>query len=84
MFLASGKTGVMATQEEITADLALYRAARAKILEGNQSYTIGRRQFTRASLAEVQAEINRLEVRLSLLQAGGQMTAGVVSFGGRR
>lgn len=41
--------------------LAQYVAAETAILEGGQSYRIGNRLLTRADLAEIRAEIVRLE-----------------------
>jgi len=74
----------MATIQQIEATLAQYEAARAKILEGNQSYQIGRRQYTKANLTEVQTVIDRLEARLENLKNGGVMPSGNIAFGGRR
>ncbi len=60
------------TVTEIKDRLALYTAAEQKILEGNQSYQVGRRQFTRADLQKIQDEIRRLghELRIAQVNEG--------------
>lgn len=50
--------------------LAEYYEAESKILQG-QSYTIGSRQLTRASLAAVQKQINELESQIEALESSG-------------
>lgn len=47
-----------------------YYEAESKILNG-QSYTIGSRQLTRASLAAVQKKIAELEAELDALESRG-------------
>ncbi len=60
---------------EIKDRLALYTAAEQKILEGNQSYTVGRRQFTRADLQQIQTEIRRLGHELAIAQTNDGLGA---------
>jgi len=55
--------------EEVKRRLELYYQAEAAILEGAQSYSIGSRQITRATLPAVQAEIRQLEKRKEELEA---------------
>lgn len=64
--------------------LALYRAAEKTILEGNQSYTIGTQQFTRANLGQVQTVIRTLEQQLIQLSSNGRLSHSQAVFGGRR
>lgn len=54
---------------ELQDRLALYVTAEKKILEGNQSYQVGRQQFTRADLQQIQTEIRRLSTELRIAQA---------------
>jgi len=60
----------MATQTEIRRRLALYKLAEAAVLK-NQSYTIGNRTFTRASLNSIRAEIKELEQQLTAYEGNG-------------
>jgi len=64
--------------------LGLYRAAERTILEGNQSYTIGTTQFTRANLGQIQAEIRNLEQQIAQLSNSGRLSHSQAIFGGRR
>lgn len=50
--------------------LAKYYDAEDKILKG-QSYTVGSRQLTRASLAAVQDKIKELEAEIEMLETRG-------------
>ncbi len=75
------------TVTEIQDRLALYIAAEQKILEGNQSYQVGRRQFTRADLQQIQSEIRRLGQELRIAQTNDGSIApnhSQVVFTGRR
>lgn len=56
--------------EELRERLGLYRDAEEKILQG-QSYTIGSRQLTRASLSSVQKMIKELETEIDVLEQRG-------------
>lgn len=49
--------------------LALYLKAEEAILDGAQSYTIGSRQLSRASLADIRSEIRKLEDDIASLEA---------------
>ena len=72
---------------EIQDRLALYTAAEKKILEGNQAYQVGRRQFTRADLQQIQSEIRRLGHELAIAQANeglGAPNHSQAIFPGRR
>lgn len=59
--------------------LALYLAAEAAILQG-QSVRHGERMLTMADLAEVRAERQRLEIRVSNETAGGSPRYQVADF----
>ena len=72
------------TEAEILERLALYLAAERKILEGNQSYSIGGVTYGRAELSQVRSEINRLRAELAVVQSGGSFGCQPVIFGGRR
>ena len=56
--------------DELRERLALYRKAEKKILQG-QSYTLGSRQLTRASLSSVQKMIDQLENKIDALEQRG-------------
>ena len=71
------------TEQEILDRLALYKAAEAKIVDGNQSYTIAGVTYTRADLAQVRAEIAKLRNELIIAQNGGSLGCRPVVFGGR-
>lgn len=55
---------------ELRERLDIYKEAEQKILQG-QSYTIGSRQLTRASLALVQKMIKALETEIDVLERRG-------------
>ena len=77
----------MATAAELQERLALYRTAETRILEGNQSYTVGSTTFTRADLRTVRDEIRRLEARLEMAEIAAGSREPLHStavFGGRR
>jgi len=69
---------------ELKSDLAALKAARLKILEGGQSYTIGKRAFTRADLSEINREIRSLEQRVAMAEGGNGYSHTQAVFGGRR
>ena len=74
----------MPTTSEIQERLALYKAAEKKILEGNQSWSVKGKSFTKADLPAIQMEIRRLEQQLAMANNGGQFSVGQVVFAGRR
>lgn len=61
--------------------LDAYLAAEAKIL-GGQSVRFGERQLQRADLAEVRAEINRLQIAVSRERGGTRARFKQASFHG--
>ncbi len=63
----------MATLAELQAELALYETARNNALQA-QSYGIAGRNKTMAALKDIQAEINKLKYRISLLITPGSGT----------
>lgn len=62
--------------------LEAYLAAELKILRG-QSTRFGDRQLTRADLAEVRAEINRLQAICARARLGSRAGFKQANFGGR-
>jgi len=74
----------MPTITEIQERLARYKDRETKILEGNQSYQVGRSQFTHADLDTVQAKIKELEHDLAMAQTGDRLSHNTTVFGGRR
>lgn len=56
--------------QQLKERLEKYYDAEDKILKG-QSYTIGSRQLTRASLAAVQDKIKELEAEIEMLEKRG-------------
>ena len=73
----------MANLTTLQSDLALYRAAREKILTG-QEYTIGSRRLRRPDLNFIEKKIEELEARISMLSSGGKILTGHAIFGGHR
>lgn len=73
----------MANLTTLQSDLALYRAAREKILTG-QEYSIGSRRLRRPDLSEIERKITELETRIAMLDNGGRINTGHVVFGGHR
>jgi len=67
----------MATLAELQEDLAKYKAARDRILEGGQASGTGGANVTRANLETIEKRIENLEARIALAKKG----AGPVSFG---
>jgi hypothetical protein len=62
----------MTTVAELTAELALWVAARNAILAGAQSYSINGRSLSRASLETIRDEIAALQSRIDAKNAGGR------------
>jgi hypothetical protein len=73
----------MATVASLTATLAKYEAARDAVLTTGQSYRIDDREFTRADLAFLESQIERLETKISMASGGGKLKAASAVFGGR-
>lgn len=66
----------MATVEELTAELALYKAQEAAILKGGQSYGVSGRQLTRANLDTIIKKIASIETRIARVsRTGGTITS---------
>lgn len=57
--------------KEAREELALLKKARAKILAGAQSYTMGSNQLNRASLAEISKEISAYETAIDAYETYG-------------
>ncbi len=72
------------TITEMQERLALYLTAEQKILEGNQSWSVGQQNFTRANLDEVRRAIESLRREISLAQNGGGFGCSQMVIGGRR
>lgn len=62
------KERIKAQLEQVNKRLQLYYEAEAAILAGAQSYSIGSRNITRATLATVRDEIKELENRKDELE----------------
>lgn len=73
----------MATITELQTDLASYKAARDKILLG-QEYSIGNRKLRRPDLAVIERTIRELEHRIAMLGNDGKINTVTAVFGGRR
>ncbi len=72
----------MATLSELQTTLAAYKAARDKILSG-QEYSIGGRRLRRPDLAEVEKRIEVLESRIAIIQNNsGKIKTSHAVFGG--
>ncbi len=69
---------------EMQERLALYLTAERKILEGNQSWSVGQQSFTRANLGEIQSVIESLRREISMAQTGGTFGCSQMVIGGRR
>ena len=61
----------MRTAEEVQAELAEVSAAISAIVRGAQSYTMGSRSVTKASLAELRSLRNDLTAELEEIRNGG-------------
>ena len=64
--------------------LTLYLTAEQRILEGNQSWSVGQQSFTRGDLGEIRRTIESLRREISLAQNGGGFGCSQVVIGGRR
>lgn len=73
----------MATVASLTAALAKYEAARDAVLTTGQSYRIDDREFTRADLAFLESQIERIEQKITFA-GSGRLTFGRAIFGGQR
>jgi hypothetical protein len=73
----------MTTLATLQEDLAAYRAARLKILSG-QEYWIGSRKLRRPDLAVVESTIRELETRIAMLQNDGKIKTSHAVFGVRK
>lgn len=65
----ASKTVIKLKLEQKLARLELYLNAEKAILDGAQSYTIGSRQLSRASLGEIRKQIKALEDEIAALEA---------------
>lgn len=76
----------MATLTELQDDLALYKAARRRILEGSQEASQGDQRVRLADLGQIEKTITDLERRIAMLRAaqGGSVSHSVAVFRGRR
>ena len=66
--------------DEILEELMKLKAARNTILEGGQEYRLASRSLVRANLADINREINKLEMRLEIAKNGG-LSHSNASFG---
>ncbi|MFW5931352.1 MAG: DUF6148 family protein [Desulfosalsimonas sp.] len=72
----------MTTLSELKEDLSKYKAARDKILTG-QEYTIGGRRLRRPDLAEIEKRIEVLEARILMMESNsGKIKTSHAVFGG--
>lgn len=58
---------------QVQADLVKYRAARDALLVGGQSVSIGPRSLTRADLAAIEKQIEKLEAKELSLVGGNKI-----------
>ena len=72
------------TITEMQERLTLYLTAEQKILEGNQSWSVGQQSFTRANLSEIQTAIKTLRREISIKQNSGSFGCTQLVIGGRR
>lgn len=72
----------MATLYELQQDLAAYKSARDKILNGGQSVRLGDRRIDRGDLQEIERKIQSLESRVAIAQNNGKLGAFRPVFGG--
>lgn len=61
----------MRSREEVEQEIQQVRAARMAIITGAQSYTVGSRSVTHASLAELDKILTGLEAELFAIDNGG-------------
>lgn len=62
----------VASLQELTDDLAFWKAARNAIRDGAQSYTANGVTVQKVSMAEILKEISKLEARISRMQRNGK------------
>jgi len=75
----------MATLEELQTELSELKAARRAVLIGGQEYEApGGRSTTRANLATLNSEIERLELRIAVMQRNGGLSHSQAIFEWRR
>jgi len=77
----------MATLQELQDDLAAFKAARLRILEGSQELRVGSQAYRFADLEVLNREIASLEARIALVRAqqgGNSLNATTAVFRGRR
>ena len=76
----------MATLAELQQDLTDLRALRTAILTGAQEYSgmAGKISVKRADLSVVNAEIERVELKIQMLSNGGRLTHSTAVFSGER
>lgn len=72
------------TLTEMQDRLTLYLTAETKILEGNQSWTVGTKSFTRADLAEIARTIKSIRSEISIARNAGSYGCSQMVVGGRR
>lgn len=72
------------TVTELQERLNLYLDAEKQILEGNQSWSVGSKSFTKADLAEIRRTIESIRRELHIAQNGGSFGCSQVVIGGRR
>ena len=72
----------MRSREEVEQEIEQIRAARMAVITGAQSYTVGSRSVTKASLAELDKILGDLEAELEIIDNGGCM-GHLVGWGGR-
>lgn len=73
----------MSTLTQLKSDLSEYRAAKTKILAG-QEYAIGNRRLRRPDLGVIERTIRELETRIAMLSNSGKLNTTHAIFGGRR
>lgn len=77
----------MANLQELIDELALYKAARDRILKGAQEVRVGSQSYRFADLTVIKNEIASLERRIAIVRAaqgGMNITTSVPVFRGRR
>lgn len=75
----------MRTESEVLTELAMYEAARTRILESGQRVTMANgTTVDQANISWIIKQIEKLRHELHMVQQGGQFTAHTGVFGGRR
>lgn len=62
----------VASPQELTDDLAFWKAARNAIRDGAQSYTANGVTVQKVAMADILKEISKLEARISRIQRNGK------------